>query len=51
MGGDTGVDLEDITDLIMESLNDSFVATIEKETEVTTLVTSEITGADVDQVR
>ena len=51
MGGDTGVDLEDITNLIMESLNDSFVATIEKETEVTTFVTSELTSTDVDQVR
>ena len=50
VGGDTELNLDVITGVIMESLNDSFVATIEKETEITPIDTSE-SSAEVDQVR
>ena len=50
VGGDTELNLDVITGVIMESLNDSFVATIEKETEITPIDTSEL-SAEVDQVR
>ena len=48
VGGSTGLNFDVITNVIMESLNDSFVATIEKETEIPTFVTSELSG-EVDQ--
>ena len=50
VGGATELNLDVITGVIMESLNDSFVATIEKETEITPIDTSEL-SAEIDQVR
>ena len=50
IGGDTELNLDVITEVIMESLNNSFAATIEKETEITSFVTSEL-STDVDQAR
>lgn len=50
IGGNTELNLDVITNVIMESLNNSFASTIEKETEITTFATSELIS-DVDQVR